>query len=154
MRKIQVLIGNEKVMVDDSTLSKKEDGSFYAKYNQDGIGDVEFENELLIKSLTLKIKSAIIKAVATIRVEVEGVGYDGNEIATTRMDKAIATLIGDEVISWKTYDNSTVVITQRELSKVLRKSGIILSKLWFCESIEQIEDIVLTDSEWFKRYSK
>jgi hypothetical protein len=69
------------------------------------------------------------------------------------MDRAIQTLIGEETIPWRMYNNSTEVITQTELGKALRASGIIMSKLWFCASVEEVEAIVGADQIWLEKYN-
>ena len=143
-------------------LNKKEDGSLYAKYNQDLTPDIDYENNLQIEKVSLALKKAILKAVSTIRVEVDcmvdGVlipfGFDGDEVATGRMAKAIITLIDDEPIPWKLYDNGVIMITKAELSIAIRKAGIILSKLWFCISVEAVEAIVSNDLIWLEKYNK
>lgn len=134
-------------------LPKKGDGTFYSKYNEDLTANVDYEKSQLNEILVMEVKAAISKAIDTMRVEIDGVGYNGNEVSTTRMHKAITTLVGDETIPWKMYDNKTVVITQTELKKAMRKAGILQSKLWFCQNIEQIKSIVEVNPLWLKEYS-
>ena len=97
-------------------------------------------------------KEAILNAVATMRVEVDNLAYDGNEASQARMTRAIQTLIGDETIPWRMFDNSVEIITQTELGKALRASGILMSQLWFCESVEAVETIVSQDDKWLEKY--
>jgi len=100
----------------------------------------------------VEIKSAILRAIDTMRVEVDGLGYDGDEVSTSRMVKAIQTLVGDEKITWKTYDNQVVEITQTELGKTLRASGILMTKLWYCTTVAEVEAIVGQDTIWLAKY--
>lgn len=99
-----------------------------------------------------EVKSAILQAINTMRVEVDGIGYDGDEASQDRMNRAIQTLVGDETITWRVYDNTTVTITQTELGKALRASGIMMTRLWFSSSIEEVLEIVSEDAEWLAKY--
>lgn len=98
-------------------------------------------------------KAAILKAIDTMRVEVDGLAYDGNEPSQARMDRAIQTLVGDEPITWRMYDNSTETLTQTHLGKALRAAGVMQTKLWFCTSAEEVETLVGADTEWYAKYS-
>lgn len=112
----------------------------------------QLANEAVEKAIA-EIKVAILKAIDTMRVEVDGLAYDGNEPSQARMDRAIQTLVGDEPITWRMYDNSTETLTQTELGKALRAAGVMQTKLWFCSSIEEIEELVGADTEWYAKYS-
>jgi hypothetical protein len=105
------------------------------------------------EQIQANLKVAILKAIATMRVEVDGLVFDGNEPSQTRMARAIQTLVGDETIPWKMFDNSIETITQTELGKALRASGIKMSELWFCSTVEEVEAIVSKDSAWLDKYN-
>ena len=117
--------------------------------------DAQFvENNIpTAEQIQANIKTSILKAISTMRVEVDGLAFDGNEDSTTRMSKAIQTLVGDETIPWRMFDYSIETITQTELGKALRASGIKMSELWFCSTVEEVESIVSKDSEWFFKYN-
>lgn len=112
--------------------------------------DIKTAEDLAQEELTAykaKVKEAILDAIATMRVEVDGLAYDGNEPSQARMSRAIQTLVGDEPIPWRMYDNSTEIITKTELAKALRVSGVMMTKLWFCNSLEEVEAIVSAEAK-------
>lgn len=158
MRRIKVAIKDRgRVAIDDSMLTYIGEGryeEFYLDEIVDGKYVVDDEASASASSIKYKagVKSAIEKAIATTRVEVDGLGYDGDETATTRMQKAITTLVRDEEINWRLYDNSMAVVTQTELGKAMRASGVLMSKLWFCASVEEVEAIVGLDPIWLDKY--
>ena len=102
-------------------------------------------------------KSSISKAIATMRIEIEYnaklLVFDGNEPSQARMSRAIQTLESDETIDWRMFDNSTETITKTELGLALRASGIKMSELWFCVSVEEVETIVSADPLWLEKYN-
>lgn len=103
------------------------------------------------------LKSKILKAIDTMRVEISfdnrTIAFDGDEPSQDRMQRAITSLVGDETISWRMYDNSIETITQTELGKALRESGIKMSELWFCQNESEVEAIVGSDSVWLEKYN-
>lgn len=133
-------------------ISYLEDNGASMYYKEDGSIDVDKEVELELETYNATTKQSTLKAIDTMRVEVDGLGYDGDETATTRMQKAITTLVGEEKINWRLYDNSMAVVTQTELGKAMRAAGILMSKLWFCESVEEVEAIVGLDPVWLDKY--
>lgn len=134
--------------------ARNEDGSLYTYYLLDGSGKPDLAKEKIDidKATIINTKEAIEKAIKTMRAVADGFAYDGNEPSQARMDRAIQTLVGDEPITWRMYDNSDEVVTQTELGKALRASGILMSKLWFCKSIEEVETIVSNDTIWMDKY--
>jgi len=135
-----------------SELETKEDNTFATYYKLDGTIDLEKEAIQELELYKVKVKESILKAIDTMRVEVDNLAYDGNEPSQARMDRAIHTLVGDETISWRMYDNSIETITQTELGKAMRASGVLMSKLWFCASIEEVEAVVGLDPIWLDKY--
>ena len=136
-----------------SDLEVDENNNYYDYYNIDGTPDVDKIALEDAEAYKARVKEAILKAIDTMRVEVDGLAYDGNEPSQARMDRAIQTLVGDEPITWRMYDNSTETLTQTHLGKALRAAGVMQTKLWFCSSIEEVETLVGADTEWYAKYS-
>jgi hypothetical protein len=118
----------------------------------DSVTIEQIEQGRLAAEAKAEVKSAIARAIETMRVEVNGIGYDGDETSQTRMGRAIQVLVGDEPITWRMYDNSEVVITQTELGKAMRAAGIKQTELWYCSTVAEVEAIVAADTEWLTKY--
>jgi hypothetical protein len=139
---------NNDVWLENDGRFEKVNGEYAEYYNEDGSLDQGKAVELEVA----RVKAAVRNAIDTMRVEVDGIGYDGDETSQDRMNRAIQTLVGDETMSWRVYDNSAVVVSQTELGKAMRLAGIMMSRLWFCGSVEEVEAIVAEDALWLAKY--
>lgn len=157
MIKLKVSVGGVSQYIPLDMVVMNEDGTKCKDYLDQVVGGKYVVDTVAVEAKFLEayskdVKATIEKAISTMRVEVDGLGYDGNEVATSRMQKAITTLVGDEKVSWRLYDNTSADVTQTELGKAMRAAGILMSQLWFCTSIEEVEEIVKADSIWYKKY--
>jgi hypothetical protein len=70
--------------------------------------------------------------VAAITVEVDGMVFDGDEQAQSRMARAItaAETAGLESTAWVLADNTVATVTKVQLQQALAKAMIAMSELW------------------------
>lgn len=70
--------------------------------------------------------------VAAITVEVDGMTFDGDEQAQSRMARAItaAEIAGLESTVWVLADNTVATVTKVQLQQALAKAMIAMSELW------------------------
>lgn len=70
--------------------------------------------------------------VAAITVEVDGMTFDGDEQAQSRMTRAItvAETAGLESTVWVLADNTVATVTKVQLQQALAKAMIAMSELW------------------------
>ena len=69
-------------------------------------------------------------AVAAIKVTVDEMEFDGDEVSQQRVARSILALRDGETITWVLHDNSIVEVTKEQLQQVLRKAGEEQTKLW------------------------
>lgn len=72
------------------------------------------------------------KAVAAIKVEVDGMTFDGDETAQSRMSRALtaAEAAGQDSTAWVLADNTVVTVTKAQLAQALALSMQEMAKLW------------------------
>lgn len=70
------------------------------------------------------------KAVAAIVVEVDGLLFDGDEVAKGRMTSAIVPMSDTDVCTWVLADNTAVQVTKEQLLEALRLAGEEQTRLW------------------------
>lgn len=75
-----------------------------------------------------KVKRA--EAVANIKVTVDRMIFDGDEISQTRMVRSIVGLNDGESILWVLADNTPVQVTKEQLKQALRLAGEEQTKVW------------------------
>lgn len=69
--------------------------------------------------------------VAAITVEVDGMTFDGDEAAQSRMARAItAADTGLEKTAWVLADNTIAEVTKEQLQQALTKAMLAMSELW------------------------
>ena len=70
--------------------------------------------------------------VAALKVEVDGMTFDGDEAAQSRMARAItaAETAGLESTVWVLADNTVQTVTKVQLQQALSKAMLAMSKLW------------------------
>ena len=70
--------------------------------------------------------------VAAIKVEVDGMTFDGDEQAQSRMARAItaAETAGLESTVWVLADNTVKNVTKAQLQQALSKAMLAMAKLW------------------------
>ena len=70
--------------------------------------------------------------VATIKVEVDGMTFDGDESAQSRMARAItaAETAGLESTVWVLADNTVKNVTKAQLQQALSKAMLAMAELW------------------------
>ena len=106
-------------------------GEFWARY-----GVVYAERELTpeeqeAQDLAIAKRERAIK-VAAIKVEVDGMTFDGDESAQSRMARAItaAETAGLESTVWVLADNTVATVTKAQLQQALSKAMLAMAELW------------------------
>ncbi|MBQ4844933.1 hypothetical protein [Pseudoalteromonas sp. MMG005] len=82
-----------------------------------------------------QVKRARFKAqraidVAAITVEVEGLVFDGDEMAQTRMARAAVVMDDTESVSWVLADNSQTRVKKAQLVAACKAAGLEQTRLW------------------------
>ena len=77
------------------------------------------------------------QAVDAIKVEVDGIIFDGDELSQSRMTRA-ATLAAsaEETVSWILADNSVAEVTADQLRRAAQAAWIKQGKLWILEKTD------------------
>ena len=77
-------------------------------------------------------KLARSRAVSAIIVEVDGMKFDGDEVAQGRMARAlkVAELNNMDKTAWVLADNTVVEVTKKQLEKALTKAMLQQATLW------------------------
>ena len=86
--------------------------------------------EEIAQSQLIEAKLQRERAVYTIKVSVNGMVFDGDEISQTRMVRAITASNPGETTNWVLADNSIAVVTREQLQKALKLAGEEQTKLW------------------------
>ena len=91
--------------------------------------------EELAKQALASAKAERAAAVASITVEVDGMVFDGDEVAQERMARTItaATATGasmDDITTWVLHNNTVATVTIRQLASALRLAGEEQTRLW------------------------
>lgn len=88
--------------------------------------------EELEERALLEAKNERREAVEAIRVEVDGMIFDGDEVAQSRMARTItvADASGLTETEWVLADNTVVKVTKAQLQQALVKSMMAMSSLW------------------------
>lgn len=77
-----------------------------------------------------KFKQDRAEKVAAIKVDVDGLIFDGDETSQARMARAVVTMTDADVSPWVLADNTTILATKAQLSVALRKAGEEQTRLW------------------------
>lgn len=93
---------------------------------------VEPTPEELAKQELEEAKRVRKEAVAAIKVEVDGMTFDGDEVAQSRMARAItaADVAGMDSTVWVLADNTVANVTKAQLQQALTKSMLAMAELW------------------------
>ena len=70
------------------------------------------------------------KAVAAIVVEVDGLLFDGDETAQTRMARAALVMQDGETTTWVQANNEPAQVTKAQLIEAIRLAGAEQTRLW------------------------
>ena len=79
------------------------------------------------------------KAVAAIVVEVDGLLFDGDEIAQTRMTRAALVMSDEEATLWVQANNEPAQVTKAQLVEAVRLAGAEQTRLWVTPGTVSIE---------------
>lgn len=79
-----------------------------------------------------KAKARRAKEVANIKVEVDGLMFDGDEMAQSRMARAIevANITGMKETVWVLADNTVKTVTLEQMRSALSKAMLKMGELW------------------------
>lgn len=88
--------------------------------------------ELKREKALAEAKQQRAKAVASIKVEVDGMTFDGDEPAQSRMARAItaAETAGLSETVWVLADNTVAKVTKAQLQQALSKAMLVMAELW------------------------
>ncbi len=76
-------------------------------------------------------KSSREQAVAAISVTVDGLVFDGDEIAQSRMARAVAAAdTMEQAVPWTLADNTVAMVTAGQLKQALYLAGARQTELW------------------------
>lgn len=113
------------------------------------------ETEINAKNLKTLIEKALSCArVVDVDINDNFIGFDADEKSQDRMSRATQTLLTDETMTWRVYDNSEPTVNATILSSALRKAGILMSQLWFCTSEAEVMAIVEADEVWLAKFQE
>lgn len=73
------------------------------------------------------------EAVKNIKVEVDGMIFDGDEISQTRMSRAVQLMNDTETTLWVLANNQPVQVTKAQLSEAMKLAGSEQTRLWIME---------------------
>ena len=92
------------------------------------------EEELLERA-----KHERAKQVAAIKVEVDGMTFDGDETSQSRMARAleVASITGMESTVWVLADNTVAEVTVAQMKQALSKAMLKMGELWTVPYEEQ-----------------
>lgn len=74
------------------------------------------------------------EAVRGIKVEVNGMTFDGDEVSQGRMARSLVGMKDDELITWVLSDNSSAQVSKSDLLEALRLAGLKQTELWVFDS--------------------
>ena len=108
-------------------VEQERDGSWYIA----GCAPLPSSEELEAGKLA-EAKAERAAAVAAIRVEVDGMIFDGDEESQQRLTRAIqvAKIAGMESTQWVLADNTVATITVEQAKQALAKAMIAMGELW------------------------
>ena len=72
-------------------------------------------------------------AVEAIKVEVDGMVFQGDETSQTRMSRSLSVMNDTETIRWVLEDNTHAQVTKAQLVEALRLAGLEQARLWVAE---------------------
>ena len=102
-------------------------GRTWVEYQEIPLTPEEIEEQELIEAKRIRAQK-----VASIKVTVDGMVFDGDEMAQSRMARAItaADTAGMDSTTWVLADNTVKLVTKAQLQEALSKSMIEMGKLW------------------------
>ncbi|WP_066014333.1 DUF4376 domain-containing protein [Endozoicomonas atrinae] len=84
-----------------------------------------------VKDTEAEFKASRPDAVARIKVTIDGMTFDGDEISQTRMARAITASSSDtETTLWVMADDGKATVTIEQLKRALRAAGEEQTRLW------------------------
>lgn len=107
--------------------------------------------EQMQEDIMLKAKSSREKAVSKIIVTVDGMPFDGDEVAQERMARTVTAAIAtgegmSATTTWVLHDNTVATVTIKQLATALRLAGEEQTKLWVKPYVSTTEDTIYTPS--------
>ena len=75
-------------------------------------------------------KQSRAEAVSQIVVEVDGILFDGDEVAQTRMARAALVMNDEETTTWVQANNIPTEVTKAQLTEAIRLAGAEQTRLW------------------------
>ena len=78
-------------------------------------------------------KSNREEAVKNIKVEVDGMIFDGDEVSQDRMIREAFVMPDEETVDWVLANNSTAEVTKAQLIEAIRLAKAEQTRLWIME---------------------
>lgn len=93
--------------------------------------------EVVVKEELQSAKAERAEAVAQITVEVDGMTFDGDEAAQTRMTRAVLLADSpDELTDWVLADGTVAQVSAAQLRRACREAGQAQTRLWILPYID------------------
>ena len=105
---------------------------------------VKTEEELAAEARE-QFKQSRAEAVSQIVVEVDGILFDGDEVAQTRMARAALVMNDEETTTWVQANNIPTEVTKAQLTEALRLAGAEQTRLWVMPVINLDTEEEVTD---------
>lgn len=107
----------------------KQNGEVGEMFEQPALEEVK---KRLMDHFREVFKAERAKQVSNIKVEVDGLLFDGDELSRFRMATAIITALSDdETVEWHLANNVKASVTKLQLKEALRLSGKAMEAIWF-----------------------
>lgn len=84
------------------------------------------------EQLLAQAKRERAEKVQRIKVTVDGMTFDGDEVSQSRMARALTAALtaGQSSTTWVLADNTVATVTKEQLAEALTKSMLEMSKVW------------------------
>ena len=92
-----------------------------------------------------QFKQSRAEAVSQIVVEVDGILFDGDEVAQTRMARAALVMNDTETTTWVQANNIPTEVTKAQLTEAIRLAGAEQTRLWVMPVINLDTEEEVTD---------
>lgn len=123
----------QEIWKDFSTIIQLPTENKEAFWKQYGVTYIEEPDpEPTAEELLQEAKALRAAQVAAIQVTVDGMVFDGDETAQSRMARAleVAAITGMESTVWVLADNSVATVTVTQLQQALSKAMLQMGELW------------------------
>ena len=118
--RVVVMSGDEYVYLDDKVVVE-------SSFIESGVAKQE---EYLALEQLKAWKASRAEAVANLKVTVDGMEFDADEVSQGRMARAIISMTDTDEIIWVLANNTPATLNKAQLSQALRLAGEAQTALW------------------------